>query len=172
MHLENTCTRMTQKYDHKHKLTQIHTDTCMYNAVRAICTHVKGHNTHAYTCSFWPGWRSTKALTVRTRCHSELHARGSRSDQSVSGIYCPCPAPPPSPPDPPLFSNHPCSGMSHPCSVPKETPPAIDQPHTDSVQCSFHWNSADLDKAGPYVFGHKQYTQTHIHTKQHNHLWH
>lgn len=94
--------------------------------------------------------------------------RSSRSDQSVSGICCPSPAPPPSPHDPPLFSNHPCSGMSHPCSVPKETPSVIDQPHTDTVQYSFHWKTADLYKTGPYVSVHAytvhMHTHTHIHT--------
>ncbi len=132
-------------------------------SVCATHPHVIKHNTHVFGSG--GGEPRLEQLEYGATLSSTPH--GSRSNQLVSGIYFPCPTPPLSPSDPPLSSNHPCSGMSHPCSVPKETPSAIDQPHT--VQCKFHWNSADLYKVGPYVLVHTLYT--HRDTKQHKHLW-
>lgn len=126
-----------QKYHHKHTLIQPYADTCVrvhtHPDVRVCLCNMSTCNKAEHAHVKMQFLAAAVVFTVTTRCHTELHAPWFKVRSAA--LYGPCPTPAHSPTDPPLASNHPCSGMSHPCSVPKETLSAIDQPHTDTGQC-------------------------------------
>lgn len=135
---QRRCTwRTPQKYHHKHTLIQPYADTCVrvhtHPDVRVCLCNMSTCNKAAHAHVKMQFLAAAVVFTVTTRCHTELHAPWFKVRSAA--LYGPCPTPAHSPTDPPLASNHPCSGMSHPCSVPKETLSATDQPHTDTVQC-------------------------------------